>query len=169
VTRNAAASTSAVSALIGTLLTRRMPDEDCHGYSVQNEVQGGLKMAGRMWQFIERRSVLILLATVIFLVCAFLLWATLGVVYSEYLYEPKLKAADPGLYIYPQTRYAIFSAVQILWCTVGLFVSFFSLRDAKLSQTISERTKRSLILYVALLAVLLSIGIVMIVVRNYGY
>jgi hypothetical protein len=90
------------------------------------------------------------------------------VAYSEYWYEPKLKAADPGLYIYPQTRYAIFSAVEILWCTVGLFASVFSLRDAK-SQTISERTKRSLILYAALFVLLLLIGVVMIVVRSYGY
>ena len=126
-------------------------------------------MTVRMWHFIERRSVLILLATVIGLVSAFLLWATLRMAYFDYWYEPKLKAADPGLYIYPQTRYAIFFAVQMLWCTVGLFASVFSLRDAKLSQTISERTKRSLTLYVALLVVLLLIGIVMIVVRSYGY
>ena len=58
-------------------------------------------MTGRMWHFIERRSVLILLATVIGLVSAFLLWATLRMAYSDYWYEPKLKAADPGLYIYP--------------------------------------------------------------------
>lgn len=146
-----------------------MRDEDCHNYSVQNEVQGGLKMTGRMRRLIERRSVLILLGTVIGLVSAFLLCATLRMAYSEYWYEPKLKAADPGLYIYPQTRYAIFDAVQIFWCAVGLFASVFSFRDAKLSQTVSERTKRSLILYVALLPVLLLIGIVMIVVRSHGY
>jgi hypothetical protein len=136
---------------------------------VQNELQGGQKMTGRVWRFIERRSVLVSLATVIGLVSAFLLWATLRMAYFEYWYEPKLKAADPGLYIYPQTRYAIFGAVQILWCTVGLVASVSSLRDAKLSQTTSERTKRSLILYLGLLAVLLLIGILMIVVRGYGY
>jgi len=126
-------------------------------------------MTGRIWHFIERRSVLILLATVVGLVSASLLWVTLRAAYYDYWYEPKLKAADPGLYIYPQTRYAIFYAVQTVWCTVGLFASAFSFRDAKLSQTISERTKRSLILYFALLAVLLLIGIVMIAVRSYGY
>jgi len=143
-----------------------VPDEDY--YLVQNELQGELKTTATVWRFIKRRSVLILLATVIGLVSVFLLWTALGMVYSEYWYEPKLKAADPGLYIYPQTRYAIFSAVEILWCTVGLFASVFSLRDAKY-QTISERTKRLLILYAGLLAVLLLIGIVMILVRSYGY
>jgi len=125
-------------------------------------------MSGRLWHFVERRPVLILFATGIGLISAVLLWAALRMTYFEYWNEPKLKAADPGLYIYPQTRYAIFSAVEILWCTVGLFASVFSLRDAK-SQTISERTKRSLILYAALFALLLLIGIVMIVVRSYGY
>lgn len=127
------------------------------------------KMTGRLWQFIERRSVLLSLATGIGLLSSLLLWATLRMAYFDYWYEPKLKAADPGLYIYPQARYAIFSAIEILWCSVGLFVSVFSFRDAKLSQAISERTKRSLILYVALLAVLLLSGIVMIVARSYGY
>jgi hypothetical protein len=125
-------------------------------------------MSGRLWHFVERRPVLISLATGIGLVSALLLWAALSLAYSEYWYEPRLKAADPGLYIYPQTRYAVFSAVEILWCTVGLFAAVFSLRDAK-SQTISERTKRSLILYAALFAVLLLIGVVMMVVRSYGY
>ena len=125
-------------------------------------------MSGRLWHFVERRPVLISLAAGIGLVSALLLWSALTVAYSEYWYEPKLKAADPGLYIYPQTRYAIFSVVEILWCIVGLFASVFSLRDAK-SQTFSERSKRSLILYAALLALLLLIGIVMIVVRSYGY
>lgn len=125
-------------------------------------------MTGRVWHFVERRAVLILLATIIGLVSAFLLWATLRVIYFDYWCEPKIKAADVGLYIYPQTRYTIFYAVEILWCTVGLFASIFSLRDAK-SQTISEQTERSLILYAALFAVLLLIGIVMIVVRSHGY
>jgi hypothetical protein len=126
------------------------------------------KMSGRLWHFVERRSVLISLAAGIGLVSALLLWSALIVAYSDYWYEPKLKATDPGLYIYPQTRYAIFSAVEILWCIVGLFASAFSLRDAK-SQTFSERTKRSLILYAAFFALLLLIGVVMIVVRGYGY
>lgn len=126
-------------------------------------------MIGRLWHFIERRSVLVSLAIGIGLASALFLWAALRMAYFDYWYEPKLKAADPGLYIYPQTRYAIFGAVQILWCIVGLFASGFSLRDAKVSQTISERTKRSLILYVALFAVMLLIGIVMIVVRSYGH
>jgi hypothetical protein len=129
---------------------------------------GEIKMNARLWHFVECRPVIISLATGIGLVSAFLLWAALRMAYFEYWYEPKLKAADPGLYIYPQTRYAIFSAVEILWCTVGLFASVFSLRDAK-SQTISEPIKRSLILYAALFALLLLIGTVMIVVRSYGY
>lgn len=125
-------------------------------------------MTGRVWHFVERRAVLILLATIIGVVSALLLWATLRVIYFDFWYEPKSKVADVGLYIYPQTRYTIFYAVETLWCTVGLFASVFSLRDAK-SQTISERTKWSLILYAALFAVLFLIGIAMIVVRSYGY
>jgi hypothetical protein len=125
-------------------------------------------MTGRLWHFVERRSVLISLATGVGLVSALLLWAALRMAYFDYWYEPKLKAADPGLYIYPQTRYAIFSAVETLWCMVGLFASFFSLRDAKFKK-ISGRTKRSLILYAGLFALLLLIGVVMIVVRSYGY
>ena len=125
-------------------------------------------MGGRLWHFMERRPVLISLASGIGLVSAHLLWAALRLAYYEYWYEPKLMAADPGLYIYPQTRYAIFSAVEIVWCTVGLLASIFLLRDAK-SQTLSERTKRSLILYAAMFALLLLIGGVMIVVRSYGY
>lgn len=117
----------------------------------------------------ERRSVLILLATIIGLVSALLLWATLRTAYFDYWYEAKSKAADPGLYIYPQTRYVIFGVVELLWFTVGLFASVFSLRDAKLSQTISEWTKQSLIISVALFGMLLLIGIVMIVVRSHGY
>ena len=125
-------------------------------------------MSGRLWHFVERRPMLISLAAGIGLVSALLLWAALTVAYSDYWYEPKLKAADPGLYVYPQARYAIFGAVEILWCIVGLFASVFSLCDAK-SQIFSERTKRSLILYAALFALLLLIGSVMLVVRSYGY
>ena len=125
-------------------------------------------MRERLWHFMERRPVLISLASGIGLVSALLLWSALNVAYSEYWYEPELKAADPGLYIYPQTRYAIFSAVEIVWCAVGLFASIFLLRDAK-SQTLSERTKRFLISYAAMFALLLLIGVVMIVVRSYGY
>jgi hypothetical protein len=73
-------------------------------------------MTGRLWHFVERRSVLISLATGVGLVSALLLWAALRMAYFDYWYEPKLEAADPGLYIYPRTRYAIFSAVEILWC-----------------------------------------------------
>ena len=62
-----------------------MPDEDCRNYPVQNELRGGIKVSGRLWHFVERRPVLISLATGIGLVSALLLWAAVA---GELLFRP---------------------------------------------------------------------------------
>jgi hypothetical protein len=119
-------------------------------------------------RFIERRGMLISLAIVIGLASAFLLWTTLESAYFDYWYYPKGKAADPGLYIYPQLRYTIFDLVMALWCIDGLIASFMSFRSAK-SQRISKWTRRTLIVYFVLLAMLILGGTLMVVARSHGY
>ena len=119
-------------------------------------------------QFIERRWVLISVATIIGLASAFLLWAILESAYLDYWYYPKGKAADPGLYIYPELRYAAFNIVLALWCIDGLVASFVLFRSAR-SGRISIWTRRTLILYFVLLAVLILGGTVMVIARSHGY
>jgi hypothetical protein len=118
---------------------------------------------------IERRSVLIPLATIIGVISAFMLWIALQNAYLDYWYYPKAKSADPGLYIYPELRYTIFDSLLILWCTDGLVASILSFRCARLSRGISRWTQRTLVLYFVLFAVLILGGILMMVARSHGY
>jgi len=119
-------------------------------------------------QFIQRRGVLLPLAIVIGLLSAFLLWATFETAYFDYWYYPRGKAADPGLYIYPQLRYTIFDIVMTLWCADGLIASFTSFRTVR-SGRISKWTRRTLVLCFALFAVLILGGTLMIVARSHCY
>jgi hypothetical protein len=66
----------------------------------------------RFQRLLERRWLVLPLSVAIALVSGFLLRGTLQMAYSEYWLEPKLKAADPGLYIYPQLRYTIFDSAS---------------------------------------------------------
>jgi hypothetical protein len=156
--------TSAVTALIGTLLTRRAPDEDWR----DNTVQNALRRAENVWHFIQRRPVLVTLAIVIGLASAFLLWLTIENAYLDYWYLPKGKSVDPGLYIYPELRYTIFDVVLFFWCLVGLICSASSLRTAK-HGCISKLAQRTFTLYFILLGVLILGGISMMVARSHGY
>jgi len=127
-----------------------------------------MKAPDSVWQFIERRRVLVTLGVVIGLASAILLWGAIENAYLDYWYYPKGKSADPGLYIYPELRYTIFDAVLSLWCIDGLIFSLMSFRSARYGNT-STLARRTLSLYFALLAVLLLGGISMIVVRSHGY
>jgi Trk-type K+ transport system membrane component len=126
-------------------------------------------LPGKMWQFIERRWVLNLLATIIGLTSIFFLLSAIRIAYVDYWFEPREKAADPGLYIYPQLRYTIFSLVLIVWSTTGLIAAIMSFRGAISSGSVSEWTRRVLILYFVLFAVLILGGTLMIFMRSYGY
>ena len=119
-------------------------------------------------RFIERRWVLIPLAIVIGLASGFLLWITVETAYFDYWYYPRGKAADPGLYIYPQLRYTIFDIVMALWCIDGLIASFTSFRSARSGQ-ISKWTRRALIIYFVLFAGLILGGTLMVIARSHGY
>jgi len=124
----------------------------------------------RFQRLLERRWVILPLSVAIALVSGFLVWGTLQMAYSEYWLEPKLKAADPGLYIYPQLRYTIFDSVFLLWCLDGLMAAgLSSLRSSVSSRSIAAWAYRTIVIYLVLLAVLILGGSLMLFVRSRGY
>ena len=123
----------------------------------------------RFQRLLERRWVILPLSVAIALVSGFLLWGTLQMAYSEYWLEPKLKAADPGLYIYPQLRYTIFDSVFLLWCFDGLIAAGLSFWSSVSSRSIAAWAYRTIVIYLVLLAVLILGGSLMLFVRSRGY
>ena len=119
-------------------------------------------------RLLDRRGVLIPLASAVGLVSVVLLWATIARIYEDYWFMPHEKA-DFGVIVYPELRYWFFDATLLLWCFVGVVASTLSLRSVILSLSISPRTKLAWMFYFALLALLILGGIVMMVVRSYGY
>ena len=123
----------------------------------------------RFQRLFERRWSVLTLSVAIGLMSGFLLWGTLQVAYSDYWLEPKLKAADPGLYIYPQLRYTLFSFVEALWCLDGLIMAGLLLRSAMSSRSMTTWTYRTIVIYFSLLTVLIVGGSLMVFVRSRGY
>src|ERR1700689_813736 len=72
---------------------------------------------GTLQQLLERRWLLLMVATAIGLVSLFLFSITVQNVYLEYLVYPREKAGDG--YSYPQLRYAVFDTALLLWCLDG--------------------------------------------------
>jgi len=89
--------------------------------------------------------------------------------YSEYWLEPQVKAADPGLYIYPQLRYTIFDSVFLLWCLDGLIAAGLSFWSSVSSRSIAAWAYRTIVICLVLLAVLILGGSLMLFVRSRGY
>ena len=123
---------------------------------------------GPRW-FPPYRSLLALVAVTIAVVSSFMLYSTLRNDYWNYWLWPKLKAADPGLYIYPQLRYALFDIVVLLWCLDGLIASGTTLWGLASHSGIGKWAHRTMSLYVALLVVLILGGSLMLYVRSRGY
>ena len=111
----------------------------------------------------------VLLAVLIGPVSLLLLWATLQRDYEDYWLEPKLKAADPGLYIYPQLRYTLFDIVLLPWCLSGLIAAVLLLWNARSPQRIAGRAYQSLVVYFVLFIVLILGGTLMLYVRSRGF
>jgi hypothetical protein len=128
-----------------------------------------MNQTARLQRLLERRWLRLSLALVIGPVSGFLLWATLRIIYYDYWLSPKLKAADPGLYIYPQLRYTVFYAVLLLWCLDGLVAAGLSLRSVSSSRSIARWAYRTIVLYFVLLVALLAGGSLMIYVRSRGF
>ena len=98
-----------------------------------------------------------------------MLFVTLQNAYWDYWLNPKLKAADPGFYVYPQLRYAFFNIVLLLWCVDGLIASGMSLRCVVSSRSIAGWAYRTIVLYFVLLIVLILGGNLMLYVRSRGF
>jgi len=113
--------------------------------------------------------VILPLSVAIAMVSGFLLWGTLQMAYSEYWLEPQVKAADPGLYIYPQLRYTIFDSVFLLWCLDGLIAAGLSFWSSVSSRSIAAWAYRTIVICLVLLAVLILGGSLMLFVRSRGY
>jgi hypothetical protein len=122
----------------------------------------------RLERFLNRPWLCVPTAVAIGSVSALLLYGILRKEYYDYWLAPKLKAADPGLYIYPQLRYTFFDIVMLLWCLDGLIVcgtllwNVFSLRKIAWAY-------RTIGLYIILLLLLLLGGSLMLYVRSRGY
>jgi len=128
-----------------------------------------MSQTGRLQRLLEHRWLLLPLVVAIGSVSGFLLWVTLQSAYWDYWLYPKLKAADPGLYIYPQLRYTIFDIVLLLWCLDGLIASGTSLWSVVSSRGIAGWAYRTIVLYFVLLIVLVLGGSLMLYVRSRGY
>lgn len=109
------------------------------------------------------------LAGVIGFLSVYLLFATLRNAYWDYWVYPKLKAADPGLYIYPQLRYTVFDLALLVWCLDGLIASGTSLWAVVSSGGIGRLAYRTMVLYFGLLIGLMLGGGVMLYVRSRGF
>ena len=123
----------------------------------------------RLRRLLERRWLLVPLAMTIGAISGFLLWATIRSAYWDYWLYPKLKAADPGLYIYPQLRYTLFDIVLLLWCFDGLIASCTSLWGVVSSRGIGAWAYRTIGLYFVLFVVLILGGSLMLYVRSRGF
>jgi hypothetical protein len=134
-------------------------------------IGGGLfslwKFAGvTLQQLLERRWLLLMVATGIGLVSLFLFSITVQNVYLEYLVYPREKAGDG--YSYPQLRYAVFDTALLLWCLDGFAACGLSLWSSFSERSIAGWTYRTIVLYFALFGVLLAGGIFMIIARSRG-
>ena|SRR6185437_9083590 len=128
-----------------------------------------MSLDGGLQRLLEHRWLRVPLAVAIALVSGFLLCATIRHDYWDYWLFPKLKAADPGLYIYPQLRYTFFDIVLLLWCLDGLIASGLSLRRVVSSRSIEGWPYRAMVLYFILLIVLILGGSLMLYVRSRGF
>lgn len=127
-----------------------------------------MSLTAGLQRLLEHRWLRVPLAVAIALVSGLLLYATLRRDYWDYWLSPKLKAADPGLYIYPQLRYTFFDIVLLLWCLDGLVASGLSLRSVVSSRSIAGWPYRAMVLYFVLLIVLILGGGLMLYVRSRG-
>jgi hypothetical protein len=127
-----------------------------------------MKVIGSVQRLLAKRWFVLPLAAGIGLVSAFLLYLTLYVAYFDYWVNPRGKASDPGLYIYPELRYALFSFVQLLWSIDGLIATVLLLRGISNGGS-SKWTYRTLVLYFILFAALVVGGSVMLIVRSHGH
>ncbi len=117
---------------------------------------------------LERRWLRVPLAVLIGSLSLVLLWATLPRDYDEYWVYPKLKAADPGFYIYPQLRYTTFDIVLLLWCSAGLIAAGQLLWNARSPKPIAGWAYRTLVGYFVLFLAVILGGTVMLYVRSRG-
>ena len=128
-----------------------------------------MSSAARFQRLLEHRWLRVLLAVIIGPTSIPLLWAILEKDYEEYWVLPKLKAADPGLYIYPQFRYTLFDIVLLLWCLAGLIAAGLLLSYARSPQRIAGWAYRTLVVYFALFIVLILGGTLMLYLRSRGF
>jgi hypothetical protein len=94
---------------------------------------------------------------------------TIRIVYSDYWLSPKLKAVDPGLYIYPELRYTFFYIFLFLWSLDGLVVSGLFVRGAISSSRVGNWLYITVTMYFVFLLILILGGSLMLYVRNHGY
>jgi hypothetical protein len=128
-----------------------------------------MSLTAKLQRLLEHRWLRVLLAVMIGPVSLLLLFATLQRDYEDYWLYPKLKAADPGLYIYPQLRYTLFDIVQLPWCLAGLIAAGLLLWNARSPQRIAGWAYRTLVVYFVLFIVLILGGTLMLYVRSRGY
>lgn len=128
-----------------------------------------MSLNGRLQRLLEHRWLRVPLAVAMALVSGLLLCAILRQAYWDYWLSPKLKAADPGLYTYPQLRYTFFNTVLLLWCLDGLIASGLSLRRVVSTRSIAGWPYRAMVLYFVLLIVLILGGSLMLYVRSRGF
>ena len=119
-------------------------------------------------RFLSPRWLYVSTAVAIGLISGYLLYVTLQRDYNDYWFLPKLKGADPGLYIYPQMRSRFFDIVLLLWCLDGLIVCGTLIWNVG-SPRRAAWAYRTISLYIVLLLVLLLGGSLMLYVRGRGY
>lgn len=125
-----------------------------------------MNLGQKLGRFLGHRWILSSSSLVIGLVSVYILWARLQDDYYDYLYFPKVKAADG--YIYPQLRYTIFEILVIVCCINGLIFFVAGIRNALRSNGISQWTLRALLIYCGLVVAVFSVGIVMLIMRSHG-
>jgi hypothetical protein len=128
-----------------------------------------MSLTARLQELLEHRWLRALLAVLIGPVSLLLLWATLQRDYEDYWLYPKLKAADPGLYIYPQLRYTLFDIVFLPWCLAGLIAAGLLLWNVRYPQRTTGWAYRTLVVYFVLFIVLILGGTLMLYVRSRGF
>lgn len=87
------------------------------------------------------------LAALIGTVSVWALFVTAVRLYFEYVYYPHVKAQDG--YIYPQLRYTLFDAMQVVWCLTGLLAAALLLRNFALRKGVTGWARRMTILFFA--------------------
>jgi hypothetical protein len=128
-----------------------------------------MSLTARLQKLLEHRWLRMALAVIIGPVSLLLLWETLQRDYYEYWVIPKLKAADVGLYIYPQLRYTLFDIVILTWGLAGLIAAGLLLWNPRSPQRISGLLYRTLVIYFALFIVLILGGTLMLHFRSRGF